>query len=60
MATNTKLFATRLLARLFAFPWAMTLLLAFMSTASERSSANLSTTDVIEPAGLVLENALAT
>lgn len=38
----------------------MALLLAFMSTTSERSSANLSATDVVEPTRLILEDILAT
>lgn len=60
MTTGTKFFATCLSAWLFALSGSMTLLLALVGTASERTSANLATAYLSQPTWLVLEDTLAT
>lgn len=60
MATNTQLFATRLLAWFVAFTRPMTLLLALVDTAPKCSSTDLAATSLAEPTRLILEDILAT
>ena len=59
MTTCTELFATGLSTGLFTLSGSMALLLAFVCTAFESTTANLATADFVQPARLVLENALA-
>ena len=60
MATRTEFLAASLLTRLFALASTVTLLLAFVDTTLQHASADLTTTDLAEPAGLVLDDVLAT
>jgi hypothetical protein len=60
MSANIQLLPASLFARLVAFSWTVTLLLALMGTALEPSSTDLSTTGFVEPTRLVLEGILTT
>lgn len=59
VAADTELLATRLRAWIFAFARPMTLLLALVRPASESTSAYFAAARFVEPARLVLENALS-
>lgn len=59
MPTRVEFFAASLLTRLFALASAVTLLLASVYTTLQRTSTNLATTDLAEPARLVLNDIFA-
>jgi hypothetical protein len=60
MFANTQLLTACLLARVFAFAAAMTVLLALVDAALQGATANFTAADFGEPAWLVLDNVLAT
>ena len=60
MSANTQLLTACLLARVFAFAAAVTILLALVDAAFQSATANFATADFGEPTWLVLDNVLAT
>ena len=60
MSANTQLLTAGLLARVFAFAAAVTILLALVDAAFQSATADFTTADFGEPAWLVLDNVLAT
>ena len=60
MSANTQLLTACLLARVFAFAAAVTILLALVDAAFQSATADFTTADFGEPAWLVFDNVLAT
>ena len=59
VSTSTQLLAAGLLARLFALASTMTLLLAFVGTTFQSTTAYLPTANLAKPTGLVLDDVFA-